>query len=229
METAQQISELDNEEFTPIENRNPSDTISFPNLKPIAYSVLGFSSIVYYLRFGAPLVTEYYFNGTVGQNFDLAVCGLLGILTLTAVGCSVHIRLLGGFEKNELEKEIKRELVKLTKTYNLANSLTKQVETEIYQQSVALTTRGGESLRKLKRVLVALDNRIRIVSNLSASGKMPDLCEAVGVLRKKLKSNESAQLNLIDVDPFQAIAADQIESVIFSLSKDLQEVKRKAA
>jgi hypothetical protein len=220
MDTAQPISDFSN---------TAESTQSSLPFRTFLYSALGLGTIAYYIRFGAPIVTEYYLNGTAIPNLHLAIVALIAVLTVTAIGCSIHVRILGGFEKSEIEREVKKEIGRLRNIYSTANTLIAEVEAELFNSNAVLTPKASESLRHMKKILRALEKRIQSTASLAATKNLPELCRATEMLRKKIKPSESAATSLIDVDPFPAIFPDQIESVITNLSKELHGYKRLAA
>jgi hypothetical protein len=220
METTQTISD--------IESASSQYSTQLP-VRTFLYSALGLGTIFYYIQFGAPLVTQYYFSGAAIPNLHLAIISLLVVLTLTAIGCSIHVRILGGFEKTDIQREIKKEIGRLRNIYATATTQISRIESEIFENHAELTPRGSEALRTLKKVATALDKRIQTTSALGRSDKLPELFRATEILRKKLKTSESATTSLIDIDPIPAILPSQIENLVLSLSREIQVSNRLAA
>jgi len=220
METAQTISEF--------ENKDNAYASALP-VRTFLYFALGLGTIFYYVQFGAPLVTQYYFSGVAIPNLHLAIISLLIVLTLTAIGCSVHVRILGGFEKSDVQREIRKEVGRLRNIYATANTKIAQIESDIFERHAELSPRGIEALRTLKKVAHALDKRIQTASALGKSEKLPELFRATEILRKKLNTSESATISLIDVDPIPAIEPKQIEAVVNSLAGEIEVSNRLAA
>jgi len=198
-------------------------------LRTFLYSALGLCTIFYYLQFGAPLVSQYYFNGAIIPNLHVAIISLLIVLTLTAIGCSIHVRVLGGFEKNDVQREIKREIGRLRTIYASVNTKIAETEKLIFDHQSQLSPRGNQAFRTLKKIASALEKRINSASVLAKTEKLPELFRATEILRKKLKTAESATTSLIDVDPIPAIEPRHIETVIKSLYEELEINSRLAA
>ena len=201
----------------------------FNVLKPLGYSLLGLGSIIYYLRYAAPRVADFYFEGVTSPYFHFAVVLLLAVLTLTAVGCSIHLKIIGGFERSDLESDVEREISQLKTLQEEATEFVKLIENQLPEHGARQTARFDEPLSVLKLILLALDRRITSVSELLKSGSMSELSDAAQVLRMKLHITESAQRSLIDVDPFPAITPENIERIIRNLMKEVQTSFRLAA
>lgn len=202
--------------------RIDGSTSSLLPIRALLYSALGILSVLYYIKFGATLVTQYYFNGIAIPNLHLAIIALLVVLTLTAIGCSIHVRILGGFERSDLEKEIGKEISRLSSIYSAVGSRVAEVESQIFDNHAILSQSGAEALRTLKKISRALDKRISLTSNLANSGSLPELFRAIDILRRKLNTSESATTSLIDIDPIPAIEVHKIEAVVKSLSAEIE-------
>ncbi len=204
---------------------------TFPNLslKTLAYVAIGISSIVYYTQIGSHLIGEYYFGRAASTYFHVAVLTLLSVLTLTAVGCSVHLRAIGGFRRGELLGELNNGLQELRAVSALGEGAIAEVESILPRHAAGLTADGAEAMRILRQILKAIDARRNAVEQLKSLGRTPELCEAVVILRKKLRAVESAQTALIDIDPFPAIPNEKLLKVVSELVSELKSGLRLAA
>lgn len=211
---------------------NENGTVAYATTIPFRtylYSALGLGSIFYYTQFGSALITKYYLSGVPIPNLHLAIISLLAVLTLTAIGCSIHVSILGGFEKTDIKREIKKEIGKLRNIYSKAATEISKIEKDIAESGFELTSSGVKALRTLKSVTQALDKRIQTVSMLGKSDKLPDLFRATEILQKKLITSETDFASLIDTDPNPAVVPSQIENLVLSLSREIQVSNRLAA
>lgn len=198
-------------------------------LKTLLYVVLGIGSILYYTQVGGNMISQYYFGREASVYFHLAVLGFLSILSITAVGCSIHLRNIGGFERGELLREFSNSLEALKNTRMKGLNAIADVESRLPKHAPGLSTRAIEAMRILRQIIHSIDLRVERVESLARLNRMPELCQAVDLLRMKLRSCESASQNLIDIDPFPAIPAAQVSSVVDDLVSRIREGLRLAA
>ena len=197
--------------------------------KTIFYTLVGVGAIIYYGQVGYSLIGEYYFGHTLPASFHNAVVALISTITLMAIGCSVHLQSIGGFEKGELKRELARGLDELKYCKESGERAIAEMEEILPKHAGGLTSRGEEALRILRQVLHSIDVRIENIERLSNAGRLAELCTAVDILRKKLRSCESPRDHLIDVDPFPAIPASLISETIDRLAGELRQGFRRAA
>lgn len=202
---------------------------SLVSSKTIFYTLVGVGTIVYYGQIGYSLIGEYYFGHTLPASFHYAVIALISTLTLMAIGCSVHLQAIGGFEKGELKRELDKGLDELRFAKATGELAIENLENLLPKHAGGLTSRAEEALRVLRQILHSIDARIETVERLSQAGKLGELCTAVDILRKKLRSCESARDHLIDTDPFQAIPATRIVEAVERLTGELSRGFRIAA
>jgi len=199
------------------------------SFKTISYGALGVASIAYYGQFGSLYVGQYYFGHSLPQFFHFSVIALLTVLTITAIGCSVHLQALGGFERNELQSELARGLNELKNLKDQGHAVIEEVEHTLPLHVQGLTSRGEYSLRVLKQILHSIEVRLNKVEKFAEDGSMPALCQGVDLIRKKIRTIDSAHDSIIDIDPLPAIPSHKLPEVLNSLSQDILSGLRKAA
>jgi hypothetical protein len=197
--------------------------------KTVLYALVGVGAIIYYGQVGCNLIGEYYFGHSLPASFHYAVIALISTLTMMAIGCSVHLQSIGGFEKGELKRELAKGLDELKYVKETGEKAINQLEELLPRHAGGLSSRAEEALRILRQILHSVDARIDSVERLKSVGKLAELCTAVDILRKKLRSSESPRDHLIDVDPFPAIPAHQITETVDRLVNELSRGFRKAA
>lgn len=160
---------------------------------------------------------------------ELIRCGAIVIsamLSLFAILCMIHMKVIGGLTNRELKNEVMARLKKMEKLVWEAKYSISAYEAVMVKRMNRMTRKGIDRFSILKRLVRALEDRADEVRMLIAIEDSVSLMEAYELAEKRLSLSDNCYSSLIDTDPIAPLAPYEWESALKNLQADVEEELR---
>ncbi len=148
---------------------------------------------------------------------------------LAALGCGVHLMLLGGKSNGELRRNLKAQTEALTQLLRESDAGIRGMEADLGRCALKLGPRGLDCLAIGRRIVRALDRRVGEITELLASGDSINLIDADELSRKKLIIADNAMDSLIGSDPVPPLAPEEWVPSLKKIFAEIEADKKKYA
>ena len=151
------------------------------------------------------------------------------LVSLAALGCSIHLLLLGGSSNGQIRKVLVSQNTQLLQMVRESNAQIATLEGDLGRCALKLSARGLDCLSIARRVVRSLEQRSEEIEDLLRSGSSVDLIDAEELSRKKLIISENAMDSLIGADPVPPLAPEEWMPSLKKLFSEIDSELKKAA
>ena len=164
-----------------------------------------------------------YMDANLSHLMSAMVIAVLGILSLFALGCALHLLFIGGQSVRSTRKNLHQQVKELDSFVQDACARVRQIEADLSRNVVQLRPRTLDSLSMARRILRPLSQLVSDVKDLVRSGNKIDVIDADEMLRRKLVIVENAMDALIGADPVPPLAPEEWVPTITRLLGEVEE------
>ena len=190
-------------------------------------AILSIALLCLYLKYDEAILARL-FGNQVTPVVSTIVLVVLSVMTLFSVCCAIHMRFIGDRSNRSLLRDVRERTGQINVLVSSSSSHLKRFETDMVAHAGVMSPRAIDCVSVLKRLLKAIEIRMRQVEELVGTGDKIDLFDAYEMLNKRLKVSTSALDSLIDSDPLPDLEpsewAPAIEKLLDGINYELRRV-----
>ena len=174
-------------------------------------------AVLFYLRVGRA-----YFIVALGPIYDYTMLSILILTSLFAIGCVIHMLVLGEVSFREFRAKVQAEVARAER---FAIEVAKELEIHERQccmHNGSLSTVTIRALSTARRVSSALTERTRVLKQLIERHDQSAVCRAYSMLREPLRTDGDCCHQLIVGDPLPPIDEDELIPLLQALFCDIE-------
>ncbi len=190
-------------------------------------AILSIVILCLYIKYDEVILSRI-FGDKVTPMISTIVLVVLSVMTLFAICCNVHMKFIGDRSNRGLVRDIRERINQINLLISTSITHMKRFESEMVSHAGVMTPRAIDCASVLKRIIKALELRVRNVEELVATRDKIDLFDAYELLNRRLKVSTSALDSLIDSDPVPDLEpaewAPAIEKLLDGINFELRRV-----
>ena len=188
------------------------------------WAILGILGIIYFTREGYKLL-----GPTVHPIVYWAILGVLTVLTIVAMGSSMHMRSLGWKSKRALRRELASTAKRMELTLVENHKRLSDLQSELSSRQTIMTKKGIDEFALAKKILNELEERYRELLSQLADGSTLVLIDAYEALNQDITLSGDCMSTLIDVEPIPPIPFGDVFHRLERTIADVEAELRRAA
>lgn len=154
---------------------------------------------------------------------------ILGVIAVFALGCQLHMVIMGAKSPRKLAREVKLQMKELTDLTGATRERISEAEKKILSHHSASSPRCVDALSMVRRINIALERKIGDINHLLRTGGRLALLDAHTLLNHKLIMNDNAIDALMSSEPLPALETWEIGTTIDQLFEHITFEEREAA
>ena len=177
----------------------------------------------YYLKSGRAFL-----EASMPPYYHTIIILMLAVVTIFTVGCSIQMMLAGDPSNGTLKRKMRAELEEYSSFIDNSVMRIRDLEQGTLNHSQRVSPRAIDSLALAKRILNAMQTRVRDINELIERGSQLDLIDAHELFEKDLEIVENCLDSLIGADPVPPLKPDSwvetVEGLILTIDNEMQRV-----